>query len=90
MAYKNTKLKATALKLRQKGVSMTVIECQLGIARSTLSAWFKAIDLSHEQKLILENNKLKGLEKARSASITAKRQQKLSKYNKQKTRRLVF
>lgn len=43
-------LKEKALKLRRGGLSIRNVEIQLGIPRSTLSGWFKDIELSTKQK----------------------------------------
>lgn len=71
--------KNEAIALRKQGVSMIVIESRLGIARSTLSGWFKNITLHPEQQKALANNSLTGLAKARSVSIETKRLQKLER-----------
>ncbi len=62
--------------MRQTGVSMTVIERQLGIPRSTLSGWFKAIQLTEAQRTRLIQNSRDGWQKARIKSAEAHRAQK--------------
>lgn len=66
-------LKETAVAMRKSGMSMTVIERKLGIPRSTLSGWFKAIPLTEEQRTRLMKNRHDGWAKARVRSIESKR-----------------
>ncbi len=56
MRSKWFELKETVIELRKTGMSMTVIEKQFGIPRSTLSGWFKRIELSEAQKTKLIKN----------------------------------
>lgn len=65
MKSKWFELKPKARKLRKEGNSIRSIEKELGVPRSTLSGWFKDIELSEKQKDQLENNRLEALEKAR-------------------------
>lgn len=60
--------KEAAIALRKTGMSMTVIEGKLGIPRSTLSGWFKIIELTPNQKSALQQNSSKGWIKARNAA----------------------
>lgn len=76
MKSKWFELKETAITLRKKGTSMTVIERKLGIPRSTLSGWFKTIELTEEQRLSLMKNKQDGWAKARVNAVKAHRDQK--------------
>ena len=69
MQSKWSHLKEEAVKLRKSGVSMTVIERDLGIARSTLSGWFKKVPLSEEQRTKLMKNSQDGWLKARQKSV---------------------
>ncbi len=69
MRSKWFELKNQALILRKQGVSMTVIERQLGIPRSTLSGWFKSINLTNSQKSNLERNKRDGWARARKQAV---------------------
>ena len=55
----------SAISLRKKGLSIRYIETKLGIPRSTLSGWFKDIELTKKQKTRLHKNWLNGLIKAR-------------------------
>ncbi len=57
--------------LRKNGTSMTVIERQYGIPRSTLSGWFKDITLSEEQRTRLMRNSQDGWKKAREKAVLA-------------------
>lgn len=76
-----SKNKAFAVKLRKKGLSMRNIGNRLGIARSTLSNWFKNIDLTDKQKEKLKKQWGLGLIKARK---------KASEWHKtQKEKRLI-
>lgn len=65
--------KEDAIALRKSGMSMTVIERKLGIPRSTLSGWFRAIPLSAEQTDILAKNKKDGWARARIRAVEVHR-----------------
>ena len=54
-------LKEKAVSLRKKGLSIGYIEKKMGINRSTLSGWFKNIQLTNEQKEKLLKNWRDGL-----------------------------
>ncbi len=69
-------LKDTAISLRRSGMSMTGIEAQLGIPRSTLSGWFKTIPLTSEQKSKLLASKRDGWAKARVKAAESHRAKK--------------
>ncbi|MDO8524724.1 MAG: hypothetical protein Q7R99_03810 [bacterium] len=58
-------LKPKAINLRKKGLSIVKIELLLGIPRSTLSGWFKGIELSQKQKDKLLQSKKNALVEAR-------------------------
>ena len=49
-------LKSKAVRLRKSGKSIRFIEGKLGIPKSTLSGWFKNIELSNKQKKVLKDN----------------------------------
>ena len=68
--------KDQALAMRRTGVSMTVIERQLGIPRSTLSGWFKSVILTEEQRAQLMKSSQDGWAKARLKAAEAHRSQK--------------
>lgn len=72
--------KILAIKLRKEGLSIGIIESQLKIPRSTLSGWFKNIELTEKQKLKLEKGRKEGLIKARKNAVLW--------HNTQKERRL--
>ncbi len=55
---------------------MTVIERKLGIPRSTLSGWFKHIELTEEQRTSLMQNSHDGWEQARKHAIQTHKEQK--------------
>ncbi len=69
-------LKKKAIALRTDGYSIGSIEARLGIPRSTLSYWFRAIVLSEKQKKELEKRSGEGLEKARVAAVKWHKAQK--------------
>lgn len=73
-------LKEIACELRRQGVSMSTIEKEYGISRSTLSGWFKNIVLSDEQRIRLTKNSRDGWKKARVSAVKW--------HNKQKAERL--
>jgi hypothetical protein len=62
-------LKDKAIKLRSKGKSIGSIELKLGIPRSTLSGWFKNIQLTDVQKEKLKAKMLSALVKSRRKAI---------------------
>ena len=49
-------LKKKVIALRKQGFSMNAIERKFGIARSTLSGWFKKVELTPTQKKRLIQN----------------------------------
>lgn len=55
--------------LRRQGVSMSVIEQEYGIPRSTLSGWFRDIKLTEPQRLKLMKNRQDGWKKARESAV---------------------
>ena len=55
---------------------MTVIESELGIARSTLSNWFRGLTLTEDQQASLLNNSHIGLTNGRIKSVAWHNQQK--------------
>lgn len=69
-------LKEAAVALRKTGMSMTVIERKLGIPRSTLSGWFKTVEITEEQRLSLMKNRQDGWQKARENAVLRHREQK--------------
>ncbi|MDP3901197.1 MAG: hypothetical protein Q8Q38_02570 [bacterium] len=73
-------LKEAAVGLRKRGLSIGKIERRLGIPRSTLSGWFKNIELSPPQKEKLQRDWKNALVKARKkASVwhSAQKQKRL-------------
>ena len=76
MRSKWFELKETALSLRKSGLSITLIERRLGIPRSTLSGWFRSVELSEEQRLKLVKNSQDGWQKAREKAVEWHRAQK--------------
>jgi len=68
-------LKEDAIKLRKRGNSFRQIEKKLGVAKSTLSGWFRNLNISEKNKIRLHNNWTNALQKARvKASIWHKAQ----------------
>lgn len=62
-------LKEDATLLRRSGLSIGKIENQLGIPRSTLSGWFRDIELTKKQKEKLLQNQKTALIKARKKAV---------------------
>lgn len=60
-----SQFKGVAMSLRKKGMSLRDIENKMKIPRSTLSGWFKDIELSQIQRKKLLNNWKEGLRRAR-------------------------
>jgi len=77
MNSKWIKHKEQVLEMRKQGISMTVIERKFGIARSTLSGWFKFVPLTEEQRTRLMKNKQDGWAKARKNAVESHRAQKV-------------
>lgn len=73
--------KDTVISLRKKGVSMTVIEREFGIPRSTLSGWFKDVPLSEAQRTKLMRNSYDGWKKARENAVISKNIAKAKRLN---------
>jgi len=73
-------LKSKAIQLRKRGFSIRDVEHKLGIPRSTLSGWFKKVQLSQKQKARLHH-------KWKNALVNA-RQKAVMWHNKQKRQRL--
>lgn len=70
------KLKTTAVALRKTGKSIRDIESELKIPRSTLSGWFKDVELTKSQKKILEQKHHQALVKARKGAVKWHNEQK--------------
>lgn len=62
-------LKQDAIQMRIEGKSITNVEKSFGIPKSTLSGWFKNIQLTKRQKTQLTKNSLKSLKKARIKAV---------------------
>ncbi len=73
--------KKRAIQLRKRGLSIKQIEDRLGIARSTLSGWFRDIKLTEEQKDKLIKRWQEGLVKARKKAVQW--------HNSEKNKRLI-
>jgi len=72
MISRGFKYKTEVIELRKKGVSMTVIEREFNIPRSTLSGWFRNIELTEEQRTKLMKNSQDGWKKAREQAVISK------------------
>lgn len=73
-------LKLKAIHLRQQGLSIKTIAKQLGVAKSTASAWTHDVDLTSIQMEQLRNNKIKGAETGRlkgTQTIKMRKQRKI-------------
>lgn len=80
MKSKWYELKSKAIELRKQGFSMNMIENRYGIARSTLSGWFKNIKLTLAQKRkLLQNSRI---------ALVAARKKAVLWHNAQKEKRL--
>jgi hypothetical protein len=75
-------LKDRAVSLRKQGLSIREIESLLSIPRSTLSGWFKGIELTNQQKLRLKQNSDLALVKARAKASEWHRTQKVNRLAK--------
>ena len=62
-------LKPRAIKMRENGASIRKVEKLLKIPRSTLSGWFRSIELTKNQKRKLNNNWLNALNNARKKAV---------------------
>ncbi|MEI6843473.1 MAG: hypothetical protein WCK48_03130 [bacterium] len=82
MKSKWFELKSKAILFRKQGKSIRNIEKNLSIPRSTLSGWFKNINLTESQKKRLEKKNNMGLVKAREIAKVW--------HNKQKEDRLKY
>ena len=72
-------LKPTALALRKSGLSIPAIESRLGIPRSTLSGWFKNVQLDDTLKARLQKNKEIAWAKARANAALWHKAQKAAR-----------
>ncbi len=66
-------LKPAAEKLRKSGASLRDVEKKLEIPRSTLSGWFRHVELTDKQKLRLKNRKAEALVFARKKAVEVHR-----------------
>lgn len=81
--------KEAVLELRKKGTSMTTIEREFGIARSTLSGWFKEVELTEQQRTKLMQNSVDGWKKAREKAVVTKNLQKAQRLSQAKIEALA-
>ena len=72
-------LKEEAIRLRKKGYSIGSVEQKLGIRRSTLSGWFRTVELNADQKAKLKKAWLEGLIKARQKAALWHNSQKANR-----------
>jgi len=86
MKSKWFELKEEAIKLRKNGMSIGKVERRLGISRSTLSGWFKNIELTPTRKKKLLLDWQNGLVKARKEAVrwhNAQKEKRLKEAKKQ-------
>jgi len=69
-------LKDSALKMRKSGATFGQVESEFGIPKSTLSYWFKDIELSIEQKAAIKNSWKFAIKSTRRNAIKWHNQQK--------------
>lgn len=81
--------KEVVLDLRRKGTSMTSIEREFGIPRSTLSGWFKEVSLTETQRTKLMQNSSDGWKKARENAVLAHNLQKAHRISQAKIEALT-
>ncbi len=79
MALRDSQNKIKAIALRRKGLSIGFIEKRLGINRSTLSGWFKNVELTAGQKKKLFHQWQNGLVKARIKAVQWHNEQKVKR-----------
>lgn len=72
-------LKDQVLRERRRGRSMRELEAEFGIPRSTLSGWFKSVQLSPKMLQRLERNHATALKKARERAAVSHRNRKLER-----------
>lgn len=72
MKSRGFKYKDEVIALRKMGVSMTMIEREFNIPRSTLSGWFKDVALTEDQRTRLMKNSQDGWKKAREHAVISK------------------
>jgi len=82
MHIQQFELKSEAIRLRKRGASIRDIEKRLGIARSTLSYWFRDVEISLHNKRLLKRRWDRALIKARVAAVKW--------HNGKKAERLAF
>lgn len=80
MKSKWFELKEEAVRLRKRGISIVKIEHRLGVPRSTLSGWFKNIELTPAQKDKLLQDWRNGLVKARKKAVRWHNTQKENRF----------
>ena len=77
MSSKWSHLKSAAIDLRKEGTSLREVETILGIPRSTLSGWFKNVELTHRQQRALDTKYAQALVTARIKASAWHRAQKI-------------
>ncbi len=75
-------LKQTALALRRNGASINSVELQLGIPRSTLSGWFKHVQMNDSDVARLQMSKERSWAQARLKAAAWHRAQKQARLRK--------
>jgi len=79
MKSKWFQLKSKAIYLRKQGKSIRNIETSLKIPRSTLSGWFKDVELTDSQYKVLKEKHENALVKARKKAVVWHNKQKISR-----------
>ena len=70
---KRDKLKHEAIKLRRQGKTYPSIESTLGVSRSTLSGWFRDLELPKKAQKMIMARKQKNIQRARLLSVESYR-----------------
>src|SRR3989344_2520306 len=72
-------LKTKAISERKRGKSLKDVELSLGIPKSTLSGWFKYIELTNLQKQLLRKRHNQSLSEARKTARNWHKEQKVKR-----------
>lgn len=65
----NKKLKKVAISLRRQGYSYPIIERKIGVARATLSGWFRGLQLSSVAEKLILKRKIRNIKIARTKAL---------------------
>lgn len=78
----NTSTKDKVRKLRKSGLSLNEISAKMNIPKSTVREWISDIELSQEQREILNRKVSKALQEGRFKTQTRNRQKRIEKVDK--------